>query len=150
MGTPTWNWTEWNRGERLVIAASILAVVSLFMPWADAGIITETGWEQLGFIFLAAYAYPLYKVLNTRPTNRWLAVASALLALVLGVAYFAGNIQTIEAGELFNTEEETLNLNGFGIVVYLLSTLLLLAGTILNRRAPVSEEAPTSSEGVQN
>mgnify|MGYP007000269980 CR=1 len=57
------NWKNWSTGQRLIFASSVVAVLSLLLPWADMGLLSVNGFAQQGYLLLIFFIYPLYKLL---------------------------------------------------------------------------------------
>ncbi len=61
---------EWNFGGKLIFISTILAIISLFMNWVDAGILRVSGFQQQGYLLLIFYIYPVYKLLKGTKLNK--------------------------------------------------------------------------------
>jgi hypothetical protein len=142
-------WSSWTNGQRLIILAAGLAFISLFMPWIDAGIATRTGWEELGFLGVLLFTYPIYAALTHKQANKWLVVVLAVMAIGFGVWFMLDNLVTTEPNEwcfdyvyqITYPEEcvrETYDFNGSGVIAYLVASAGFLVGGIMDaRRKPV-------------
>jgi hypothetical protein len=60
---------RWSGGGIAIAVSFIMAVVSLFMPWYDAVVISRNGLSQLGALLILAYIYPLWKAFEGGEIN---------------------------------------------------------------------------------
>ena len=116
------NFTRWSLGGKLIFIASCLAVFSLFLKWVDFGILSVSGFQQDGYLFLVLFLYPLYALFTEKPLNKTLGLISAGLAVILGI-YFAFS-KTVE---IFGS---TVNGTGSGLYLFIIASLILIAGVI--------------------
>lgn len=150
-------WKDWTNAQRAIVIAAGLAFISLFMPWIDAVIAKSTGWEELGFIGVAAFAYPVYRVFTGNADKKWLPIALAVFAVLFGALALWGGFVTIEdeyvdpacenpdyrqayPGMCPPLESETLDFTGSGVYLYLVSSVAFLVGAVMDSRR---RKAPT-------
>lgn len=116
------NFSRWNLGGKLIFIAGCSAIFSLFLKWVDLGIISASGFQQDGYLFLVLFLYPLYALMAEKPLNKVIGLISAGLALILGI-YFAFS-KTIE---IFGA---TVNGTGTGLYLFIIASLILTAGVV--------------------
>ncbi len=143
----SFEWAELNKGEKFLIASTAVATMTLFMPWIDIGIASATGWEELGFLFAALLVYPTYLAYNRMPAKRGLAITLGILAVVLSGAYIASNLGTVEADGVLFDEDQTIDVNGFGVYIFLLSSITFTIGAWMNQRRDEGVAQVESSNG---
>ena len=66
------DWNNWNLGGKIIFIAACIAIFSMFMNWVDIGISARIGISQLAFIFLIFWIYPVRKLLNNKPINKFM------------------------------------------------------------------------------
>ena len=109
-----------NLGGKFIFISTVLAVISLFLPWADLGFVSASGFQQDAYLFLLLFAYPVYKALKKSAMNRVLAFISSGLALIVSIIYLV-NMQGDMMGVAVNTA-------GAGLYLFILCCLALLFG----------------------
>lgn len=113
---------EWNFGGKLIFISTILAILSLFMTWADAGIIRVSGFQQDGYLLLVFYIYPVYRLLKGAEVNKIGGTVSGILAIIFSIAF--RNSKNVD---FFG---ETVNAAGTGLYVFIVASILLTIGLI--------------------
>lgn len=81
------SWSNTNVGGKIILISSIIALISIFMPWVDMVIKTSSGWQQLAFVLLALYVYPVLQVLKNKSISLIWGSAVSILAAVAAVAF---------------------------------------------------------------
>ncbi|MFB0959257.1 MAG: hypothetical protein QMB61_09605 [Clostridiaceae bacterium] len=114
------NFNRWSLGGKLIFIALCLAIFSLFLKWVDLGILSASGFQQDGYLFLVLFAYPVYVVLADKPMNKIIGLISSSLAVIIGL-YFAFS----KSVELFGS---TVNAAGSGLYLFIISAVILVAG----------------------
>lgn len=155
---PAFDWKNWANGQRIILIAGAAAIFSLFLPWVDIGIATRNGFEKNGWIGVALFAFPVYAIIARKATKKWVSVVLAVAAIFVGAAAYAANVHTVyHSMALGGTDAqcedpayrawqqaepcqvETLDLNGSGVVAYLVASAAFLVGGIMEtRRKPVA------------
>lgn len=113
---------EWDLGGKLIFSSNVLAVLSLFMPWADLGIFRVSGFQQDGYLFLVLFMYPLYKLLKNAPINKTIGLISSVAALVLSIMFLSS-----KSVDIFGS---TVNAAGIGIYIFVISSIGLIFGVL--------------------
>ena len=83
----TFSWSNINIGGKIILISTLIAIISIFMPWVDMVIRTSNGWQQLAFVLLALYAYPALQVINNKSISLIWGSAVSILAAVAAVAF---------------------------------------------------------------
>ncbi len=116
------NFSRWNIGGKLIFSACCLAIFSLFLKWVDLGILSASGFQQDGYLFLVLFAYPAYVLAKNKPINRIGGLVSSVSAVLLGI-YFA----LTKSIEVFGS---TVNGAGSGLYLFILSAIALVIGVL--------------------
>ena len=119
------NWKNWSTGQRLIFASSVVAVLSLLLPWADMGLLSVNGFAQQGYILLIFFIYPLYKLLKSTPIKPLYGFISSALAVISSISFALS--KTVE---VFDT---TVNLSGSGLVLFIICSILLVIGVYMSK-----------------
>lgn len=114
---------EFNLGEKIVLGSVVLAIISLFLPWADIGFGSVSGFGQQGFLFLVFFIYPVYKILIGSHYNKVVGVILGTICTVIMVFFAMGN--SIE----FWGEYE--NISGSGVYIFIVSSIGFTIGNVL-------------------
>ncbi|MGM8214937.1 hypothetical protein ACLIA0_05100 [Bacillaceae bacterium W0354] len=116
---------KWGKGGTVIVAATALFVVSLFMPWVEF-ILSVNGFQQQGYFVLILFAYPLYTALASKPINAIGGYLSSLAALV-GMVLFLNS----KSGDIFG---ESFNAAASGMYVAIVSCVVLIIGVFLKTK----------------
>ena len=119
------NWKNWSTGQRLIFASSVVAVLSLLLPWADMGLISVNGFAQQGYLLLIFFIYPIYKLLKSKPIKPLYGFISSGLAVISSISFALS--KTVE---VFDT---TVNLSGSGLVLFIICSIVLVIGVYMSK-----------------
>ncbi|MDC3084566.1 hypothetical protein OA439_01650 [Gammaproteobacteria bacterium] len=119
------NWKNWSTGQRLIFASSVVAVLSLLLPWADMGLLSVNGFAQQGYLLLIFFIYPLYKLLKSTPIKPLYGFLSSGLAVISSISFALS--KTVE---VFDT---TVNLSGSGLVLFIICSIVLVIGVYMSK-----------------
>lgn len=113
---------EWNLGGKLIFISTILAILSLFMSWVDAGIVRASGFQQQGYLFLVLYIYPVYKLLKGTKLNKLIGLICSTLSVIGSIAFLSS-----KSVDLMGT---TVNAAGTGLYLFIIASIMLTVGII--------------------
>lgn len=113
---------EWNFGGKLIFISVLLAILSLFMSWVDAGIVRVSGFQQQGYLFLILYIYPAYKLLKGAQLNKLIGLICSILAVVSSIAFLSS-----KSVDFFGS---TVNAGGVGLYLFIVASIMLTVGII--------------------
>lgn len=131
---------EWNFGGKLIFISVIVAILSLFLPWADLGIFSVSGFQQDGYLFLLFFLYPIYKVLKNQKINKVIGLIFSVVVFIMSIIFFVSkNV------DLFGS---TVNAAGMGLYVFIISTIMLIIGVI--KYSKIEEDIETESEIISD
>lgn len=132
---------EWNFGGKLIFISTILAIISLFMNWVDAGILRISGFQQQGYLLLIFYIYPVYKLLKGTKLNKVLGLICSVLAVISSIAFLSS-----KSVDFFGT---TVNAGGVGLYLFIIASILLTIGTI-KYKVVTEEEMDIEVNNINN
>lgn len=125
-------------GEKLILVASGIAVLSLFLPWVEAGIFTASGFQQQGYLFLVLYIYPVAQILRRANMSKIGGGICGGLSALVSISFIGSKSAT-----LFGRE---VNAAGAGIYLFTACSILLCVGVLLYKsRKKESTSSPVSS-----
>lgn len=105
---------NWSLGGKLIFISSCLAVLSLFMSWADMGIVSASGFSQQGYLLLVFFIYPVVCLLKGKDMSKKIGLISSILGIVATLAYMSS----------------LSGFSGTGLYLFFLTTLGLTFGVI--------------------
>lgn len=131
----TFSWSNLNIGGKIILISTIIAIISIFMPWIDTTLSTSNGWQQFTFILLAFYVYPALQTMRNNPISLIWGSTSAISATVAAVAFMEWKTIPFEGVELCFA--------GQGTYLFLVSSVFLIAGVLKYKPSEIeSAEAP--------
>ncbi len=120
------NFKNLNMSRKLILGASILAVLSLFLPWVDLGFISASGFQQQGYFFLVFFIYPFYCLVKDSKINKIGGLTSGGLAIAATIFFISSKTEA-----LFG---ETINAAGIGMYAFLISAIILVIAIFLDKK----------------
>lgn len=120
------NFKQLSLGKKIILITTVLALISLFLPWVELGILSASGFQQGGYLFLIAFIYPVYCVLKNTYINKVGGLVCGIVALIASIAYISS-----KSDEIFGT---AINVAGSGAYLFLISTIGLIIGIVLDKR----------------
>ncbi|AMA64176.1 MAG: hypothetical protein ACRC0Q_07010 [Kurthia gibsonii] len=120
------NFKQLSLGKKIILITTVIALISLFLPWVELGILSASGFQQGGYLFLIAFIYPVYCVLKNTYINKVGGLVCGIVALIASIAYISS-----KSDEIFGT---AINVAGSGAYLFLISTIGLIIGVVLDKR----------------
>lgn len=120
------NFKQLSLGKKIILITTVIALISLFLPWVELGILSTSGFQQGGYLFLIAFIYPVYCVLKNTYINKVGGLVCGIVALIASIAYISS-----KSDEIFGT---AINVAGSGTYLFLISTIGLIIGVVLDKR----------------
>lgn len=120
------NFKQLSLGKKIILITTVIALISLFLPWVELGILSASGFQQGGYLFLIAFIYPVYCVLKNTYINKVGGLVCGIVALIASIAYISS-----KSDEIFGT---AINVAGSGAYLFLISTIGLIIGVVLAKR----------------
>lgn len=116
------DWSNWNSGGKTIFVSACIGLGSMFMKWADIGLVSRSGLEQGAVLYLGFYVYPLLMLLQSKPIVRLWGLGCSIGAVALTVIYI--DSQSIE---FFGV---TTNVAGMGAYLFILTSVALAVGIL--------------------
>lgn len=113
------NFGEWNIGGKLIFFSTIVAILSLFLPWI-IGDGDTLGYQQGSSVFLAFFIYPFIALTMDKHINKVVGYMMGVLAVLVPsylLYYVAGDMGARAADAA-----------GIGIIIFILTGIMLLIG----------------------
>lgn len=126
----TFSWSNTNIGAKAILIASLIAIISIFLPWIDMTITTSSGWKQFAFILLAFYVYPVLQVIRNKPISLVWGSASSILAAFASVAFMEWKTISFEGVDLY--------LAGQGTYLFFVASVILFAGVLKYKSSEIT------------
>ncbi|MFP7359601.1 hypothetical protein D6T70_02990 [Kurthia gibsonii] len=120
------NFKQLSLGKKIILITTVIALISLFLPWVELSILSASGFQQGGYLFLIAFIYPVYCVLKNTYINKVGGLVCGIVALIASIAYISS-----KSDEIFGT---AINVAGSGAYLFLISTIGLIIGVVLDKR----------------
>lgn len=112
--------------EKIILGSAVVATMSLFLPWVAMGIISSSGWNQQGYLFLLLFVYPVIGVFNVNGLNRVAGIVCGVLALVISIWYIADKHYEIMGN--------SGNASASGLYLFAASTIGVIVGGLKYKR----------------
>jgi hypothetical protein len=80
-------WEQAGVSEKAIIMSTLVATVSMFLPWVDLGFSVRSGFIEGSFLFLGLYIYPFWSTLQQKQMNKVWGLACAATALSYSIIY---------------------------------------------------------------
>ena len=113
------NYKEWNTGGKIIFYATVLAIVSILLPWIE-GDGDTLGYQQGASVFLALYIYPFLALTMDKPFKTPLGHINGLLAVGVPGYFLYYMAEEMAAG--------LLEAAGIGIILFMIAGIALLIG----------------------
>lgn len=120
------NFKNLTMPRKLILGAGVLAIISLFLPWVDLGIISASGFQQQGYFFLVFFIYPFYCIFKDSKINKIGGLISGGLAIIATIFFISSKTEV-----LFG---ETINAAGIGMYTFLISAIILAIAVFLDKK----------------
>lgn len=136
----TFSWSNTNIGGKAILISSLIAIISIFLPWVDLVIRHTNGFQELTFVLLAFFVYPTLQVIKNKPISLLLGSASSILAAVAAVAFMEWKTIPYQGVNLCFA--------GQGTYLFFVASVILFAG-VLKYKASELEVGEKSPLGEQ-
>ena len=113
-------YNNWDIGGKAIFIATCASAFSLFLPWAELGMLTNSGWNMGAWWELVCFLFPLYSVLQGEKIGR-------IWRVIYGVVPILGCLQFIGSKSI-ELSGETKNLAGSGAYLCLFASFALCYG----------------------
>jgi len=127
------NFSKWSIGGKLIFISTLIAILSLLLPWIGGDAEAEMGFLQGASVFLALYIYPFFILAQDKRMNRAIGVLSSILAIVLPMTFLY-----YMSRELRQPMSDIIS---YGLIIFILAGILLIIGVL--RYVPYDRERGT-------
>ncbi|MEN1966815.1 hypothetical protein WMZ97_01955 [Lentibacillus sp. N15] len=114
---------KWGVGGFIILLATILYIISLFLPWIDLYFIKMNGFQREGYLVLLLFIYPVYSVLARKSLNRIAGVAVSVIAIGVLISFL-----TTLPVEVMGQSVQAV---GAGLYIGLAASVILGIGTVI-------------------
>jgi hypothetical protein len=126
LGGGTVNFKILSLGNKVVLGSGLLALVSMFLKWADFDYLgSVNGFQNYAFVLLALFAYPLIFAFKNKSSNKLIGVGLSAVGIIATFLYY-----TSYGISFFGTY---INLSSTGLYLFSISLIGLLIGTVLQK-----------------
>lgn len=87
--------TKFNIVELIFIVSSVIAVISLFLPWVSFGFLSVNGFQQDGYLFLFGYIYAFITAIMRKNRIKGLNFALVIISFILVISFYNSKSTTI-------------------------------------------------------
>lgn len=123
-----YNWNTLSFGGKLITVSTIIAIISIFLPWLDMVRFSYNGFQELAVVLLMFYIYPMYKTLKNQTISLPIGVANAVAAAAASVGYMEWKTIPFEGVDLCFA--------GHGTYIFFFTSVFLLIGILKYRVTP--------------
>lgn len=134
----TFSWSNTNLGGKAILISAVVAIISIFLPWVDAVIRYTNGFQELAFVLLAFFVYPVFQVIKNKPISLVLGSLSSILATVSAVVYMEWKTIPFEGVDLCFA--------GQGTYLFLVASVILFAGVLQYNTSKITFVKITEAE----
>ena len=117
--------------DKLIVGSTLIALLSLFTPWVNMGIVSLNGFQQQGYILIPLFIYPVLKILKSEKMSFLPALASGVIMLLITI-YFIST-------KSINVYGESINVSGWGLWLFLLTSIAFTLGIYLEEKGGFKE-----------
>jgi hypothetical protein len=117
------NFKNLSLGEKLILISCCIAIISLFMPWANLFGLSQNGFEQQGYIVLIAFLYPVIAILMGKHIYKIIGIISGGIGIIIMIFYISS-----KQADIFGT---SINATGTGAYLSIIATILLAIGCLI-------------------
>nr|WP_106780294.1 hypothetical protein [Lysinibacillus timonensis] len=118
--------TNWALSKKVVLVSLLIAIISLFFTWVDAGFFSVNGFQQQGWIFLVLFIYPAMCAFKGKQINKIGGFVLSLIGIIGMIAYIMS-----KTADVFG---ESINLASTGMYVMLISFVVLAVGVYMDNK----------------
>lgn len=126
----TFSWSNTNIGAKAILIASLIAIISIFLPWVDLVTRYTNGFQELSFVLLAFFVYPVLQVIKNKPISLVWGSATSIAAAVCAVAFMEWKTILFEGVDLC--------LAGQGTYLFFVASVVLFAGVLKYKSSEIT------------
>lgn len=125
-----------STGEKMIFWSGIAALISLFLPWQDLGLlgslpgISDYAWLP----FLLGWGLPIYMIFTQAAIRNALVLGGGCIAFLWGVIYL------LQAKVENPFADESISTASWGVLIFCPAALALVVGIILKSKVKNADE----------
>ena len=134
----TFSWSNTNLGGKAILISALIAIISIFLPWVDLVIRHPNGFEELTFVLLTFFVYPVFSVIKNQSISLIWGSVFSILAAVSAVAYMEWKTIPFEGVNLCFA--------GQGTYLFFVASVILFAGVLKYKASEVEINEKSNPE----
>ena len=134
----TFSWSNTNLGGKAILISALIAIISIFLPWVDLVIRHTNGFEELTFVLLTFFVYPVFSVIKNQSISLIWGSVFSILAAVSAVAYMEWKTIPLEGVNLCFA--------GQGTYLFFVASVILFAGVLKYKASEVEINEKSNPE----
>jgi len=116
------NFKGWNIGGKLIFISTLIAILSLLLPWIAGDADAEMGFKQGGSLFLITYIYPFFILAQDKSMNNAVGMFSSILAVILPSTFLYYMSRQIR--------QPMPEIISYGLMIFLIAGIILIIGVL--------------------
>ncbi|HQS67209.1 MAG TPA: hypothetical protein PLM93_08510 [Sulfuricurvum sp.] len=124
------SWSNTNLGGKIILISTVIATISMFLPWVDMVTRYTTGFQEYAFALLLLYIYPVVQTIRNQSISLVFGSLTSIIAAVAAVAFM--EYKTIPF------EGVNLCFAGQGTYLFFAASVFLFAGILKYKPAPLT------------
>lgn len=124
------SWSNTNFGGKIILISTVIATISMFLPWVDMVTRYTTGFQEYAFALLLLYIYPVVQTIRNQSISIVFGSLTSIIAAVAAVAFM--EYKTIPF------EGVNLCFAGQGTYLFFAASVFLFAGILKYKPATLT------------
>lgn len=124
------SWSNTNLGGKIILISTVIAIISMFLPWVDMVTRYTTGFQEYAFTLLLLYIYPVVQTVRNQSISLVFGSLTSIIAAVTAVAFM--EYKTIPF------EGVNLCFAGQGTYLFFATSVFLFAGILKYKPATLT------------
>lgn len=116
------SWSNTNFGGKVILISTLIAIISMFLPWVDMVTRYTTGFQEYAFTLLLLYIYPAMQTIRNKSISLIFGSLTSIIAAVAAVVFM--EYKTIPF------EGVNLCFAGQGTYLFFATSVFLFAGIL--------------------
>ncbi|MFA6189185.1 MAG: hypothetical protein WC680_07890 [Sulfuricurvum sp.] len=128
------SWSNTSFGGKVILISTLIAIISMFLPWVDMVTHYTTGWKEYAFALLLLYIYPAVQTVRNQSISLIFGSACSIIAAGAAVAFMEYKTIVFEGVDLCFA--------GQGTYLFFVASVFLFAGVLKYK--------PTETTSIDN
>lgn len=124
------SWSNTNLGGKIILISTVIAIISMFLPWVDMVTRYTTGFQEYAFALLLLYIYPVVQTVRNQSMSLVIGSLTSIIAAVAAVAFMEYKTIPFEGVDLCFA--------GQGTYLFFAASVFLFAGILKYKPAPLT------------